>query len=948
MHATRRLFVAAATVAIFAIACGGGGSGSGSGSNGKTTHTISGSITGASSVTVLLSGASSATTTTDGSGNYTFSGLADGSYTVTPSKTGFTFSSASVTVTVSGANVDAQNFSATAVPTHAISGTIAGASSVAVALSGPESATTTTDASGKYSFTGLVDGAYTVTPSKTAFTFSPAKRSANVSGADVTGQDFAATPVTYTISGKVTGAAASVTVALSGAAGTTTTTTDASGNYSFSGLAIGGRYTVAPSMNGYTFNPSSAVVTIAVADVPNQDFAATAVIGATYAISGVVSGAIRDGVLLTLSNAATGEVYSSNGGSYSFSNLANGTYTITPSASGYSFAPPSATLIVNGADVSQNFTATGVPHTISGTITGASSVYVTLSGGPSPQSTTTGPTGTYTFAGVTDGSYTILPVKTGYTFTPPNRLVHVNGANVSGQDFAAAIASFTISGTVSYSGSANGRVFLDAYPSGSGYGGAVAGTSIAGPTGNYTIHGLSPGTYTVSAWMDPIRNGAQNQNDPTGSTGSPVVITSSNATGANIALVDPTPAAPTAPSGLTVFPGTGSALVIWQVSGYPNLETATSYDISYGTDTAASNLGVVGGIAARDDAHYVQSGLTDSDVLYYKIRANVGTTSGSWSAPFGPVTIGAPSGGYTISGTVTYGTTPTGPLYVAIGDPNGQGEFHVRVYASPGATSTSFSVSGVPPGTWGVFAILDQNHDGVIDAGDLKNTSGPPSTLVTVSSTDVSGIAVALSSAKATAVTTTQASQFQGGSTFYGLQTVVNDGARHAVNVTVTSGPNVPVPWDLPNDWQHSGFTSIGSTVPVVGQTYAYSVLYDDGSTGTLSSSVTGVLTSFARNLTATTTGAGSVAQPLFSWSPPSSTPTATPYGYFVQLYGGSADWYYPNSGVPLSSGTTSVVYDVDGSASQANLGSGTYTWSVTVQDANGNQAQEQKQYVVP
>lgn len=59
-----------------------------------------------------LTGAVTKSTTTDASGNYTFTGLANGSYTVTPSKTGWTLYPTSRAVTVDGANVTDQNFSA--------------------------------------------------------------------------------------------------------------------------------------------------------------------------------------------------------------------------------------------------------------------------------------------------------------------------------------------------------------------------------------------------------------------------------------------------------------------------------------------------------------------------------------------------------------------------------------------------------------------------------------------------------------------------------------------------------------------------------------------------------------------------------------------------------------------------------------------------------------------
>src|SRR5262249_43786689 len=73
-----------------------------------TTWSISGSTsaTGAGA-TVTLSGASSASVIADASGNYSFTGLANGTYTVAPAKSGYTFSPASQTVTINGANATA-------------------------------------------------------------------------------------------------------------------------------------------------------------------------------------------------------------------------------------------------------------------------------------------------------------------------------------------------------------------------------------------------------------------------------------------------------------------------------------------------------------------------------------------------------------------------------------------------------------------------------------------------------------------------------------------------------------------------------------------------------------------------------------------------------------------------------------------------------------------------
>jgi len=76
---------------------------------------------------------------------------------------------------------------------------IEGVPDVTMTLSGASSATTTTDNVGNYTFTGLNNGIYTVTPSKAGYTFSPTDNTQTVGGADKTGVNFAATFITAKI-----------------------------------------------------------------------------------------------------------------------------------------------------------------------------------------------------------------------------------------------------------------------------------------------------------------------------------------------------------------------------------------------------------------------------------------------------------------------------------------------------------------------------------------------------------------------------------------------------------------------------------------------------------------------------------------------------------------------------------------------------------------------------
>jgi hypothetical protein len=251
------------------------------------TFTISGTLSptaGGSGATVTLTGTSGATTIANSAGAYSFAGLAKGTYSVTPSHTGYTFSPASQSTTITSANITGLNFTATAspAPKFTISGTLSpttGGSGATVTLSGASSASTTANSAGAYSFSGLVAGSYAVTPSLSGFNFSPTTKAATITTANVTGVNFTASaqaPSTFTISGTITptSGGSGATVLLSGAAGATTTT-NSSGIYTFTGLASGS-YTVTPSDSGFTYTPASKSVTVSGANQTGVNFIAAA------------------------------------------------------------------------------------------------------------------------------------------------------------------------------------------------------------------------------------------------------------------------------------------------------------------------------------------------------------------------------------------------------------------------------------------------------------------------------------------------------------------------------------------------------------------------------------------------------------------------------------------------------------------------------------------------
>jgi subtilase family serine protease len=127
-------------------------------------------------VTLTLSGSQSATAQTDGGGAYSFTNLSAGNYIVTPTLTGFTFNPASLSF---ASLVGDQTASFTGVPnTFVLAGKVTfgnvGLGGVTIAVGGSQTRTVTTDSGGNFLISNLPQlGTYTITPSRTNFTFSP-------------------------------------------------------------------------------------------------------------------------------------------------------------------------------------------------------------------------------------------------------------------------------------------------------------------------------------------------------------------------------------------------------------------------------------------------------------------------------------------------------------------------------------------------------------------------------------------------------------------------------------------------------------------------------------------------------------------------------------------------------------------------------------------------------
>ncbi|MHC4620678.1 MAG: DUF7901 domain-containing protein, partial [Planctomycetota bacterium] len=158
--------------------------------------------------------------------------------------------------------------------THTISGTVTfeGAGLPDVNMVGLPG-TPITDANGNY--TAEVDSRWSgvVTPTKAEYTFVPASITYSYVTSDQLNQDYTASLVRYTISGKVTYEGAGLPdVNMVGLPGTPLT--DANGEYSVQ-VDSGWSGTVTPAKGVYIFEPNSIVYANVTSDYTNQDYTAT-------------------------------------------------------------------------------------------------------------------------------------------------------------------------------------------------------------------------------------------------------------------------------------------------------------------------------------------------------------------------------------------------------------------------------------------------------------------------------------------------------------------------------------------------------------------------------------------------------------------------------------------------------------------------------------------------
>jgi hypothetical protein len=296
----------------------------------------------------------------------------------------------------------------------------------------------------------------TVTPTKEGYEFNPPE----VPYTNVTEnqpiQNYAATVLTYTISGT----AGMAGVKMKGLPGDPIT--DQSGYYT-ANVDYGFNGTVEPTMDGYTFTPASKIYTKVNSDRLNENYTGTMI---TLTISGTTRMA---GVVM---NGLPGNPVTDKDGSYSVTVNYGWSDTVTPTKEGYKFTPASKPYVAVTKDMTnENYTASPITYTISGSTTVAG---VTLKGLPG-KTVISGQGGMYTATVDYGWKGTVTPLKDGYDFNPSNIPYDNVLGDQTNQSYTPTLQKRTISGQIF---SQKGQPAADVYVLAEGAGSAT--TNAAG------------------------------------------------------------------------------------------------------------------------------------------------------------------------------------------------------------------------------------------------------------------------------------------------------------------------------------------------------------------------------------------------------------------------------------------------------------------------------------
>ena len=253
---------------------------------------------------------------------------------------------------------------------------------------------------------------------------------------------------------------------------------DANGSCTFTKLTGNTTYTIqakyVATATGYvTSAPGSVSVKTEVTPTTSFIVSGTTTAGATVQL-------YKDKKVVATDNTTTD-------GSFGFTNVSIGTYTLVATLKGYDYKI--LEVVVNANKPGLNMTLSQAVYTVSGTTTAGATVQLYKDGAPVSNMTTVATNGSYTFNNVPIGAYTVVVTLDGY-YGKTQEIVVKDATTVPA--IALDKAAYTVSGTTT--AGATVKLYKD--------GNLVAGKEVVANGGSYTFNEIPVGAYTLVATLD--------------------------------------------------------------------------------------------------------------------------------------------------------------------------------------------------------------------------------------------------------------------------------------------------------------------------------------------------------------------------------------------------------------------------------------------------------------
>jgi len=576
---------------------------------------------------------------------------------------------------------------------------------------------------------------------------------------------------------------------------------------------------------------------------------------AGFSLSGTINPvAGGNGATLTLSGAGSATTTADSSGNYAFSGLPNGTFTVAPSHSGFTFTPSSQSMTVNG------FSITGVNFTDSTT-----AVTPSITTQPVSQTVTAGQTASFTVvaAGTAPLSYqwqkngVNVAGATSTSYTTP-----VTATSDSGSTFAVVVTN--TAGTVT---SAAATLTVNAA--------MVAPTITAQPT-SHTVTAGQAATFTVvAAGTAPLsyqwqKNGVNVAGAASASYTTPVTTTADSGASFDVVVSNTAGTVTSAAATLTV----NAAPVAPTITTQPGNQTVTA------GQTATFNVVATG--TAPLNYQWQKSGVNIAGATSTGYTTPVTATSDSGST-FAVVVTNTAGTVTSAAATLTVNAAAVAPTITA--QPGNQ-----TVMAGQTATFNVVATGTAPLG-------YQWQKNGVNIAGATATSYTTPVTSVTDSGSTfrviASNTAGTVTSSAAT-LTVNPAPVAPTITTQPGNQTVTA-GQTATFNVVATG--TAPLSYQ----WQKSGVNIAGATA--AGYTTAATTTSDSGATFTaVVSNTAGTVTSAAATLTVN----AAVVAPTITTQPGNQTVTAGQTATFTVVATGTAplSYQWQKNGVNIAGAT--------------------------------------------